>query len=268
MSNLIHAHVCSRALKRDESEDNTSSEESSSDEEAFMDLKTLSAQGDLPQDFWQIQKLVRYLKIGNQTATVIALCVLNDFDLTKEHCQLAIYDAGGLEVLANLLETDDYKCKLGSLRLMCQITGHPLIRQKTTVMGGIELLIKILSDPDRELQLLAAETMANLAKYRKARTIVRRNGGIPKLIDLLDVDLSKILNAENPEMLDDGALPLPVRVAKGSAFALWSLSKSRRNKMAIKRAGGLPLLARLVKMRQSSILVPVIGTLQVNINSP
>ena len=34
--------------------------------------------------------------------------------------------------------------------------------------------------------------------------------------------------------------------------------------MAIKRAGGLPLLARLVKMRQASILVPVIGTLQVN----
>ena len=33
--------------------------------------------------------------------------------------------------------------------------------------------------------------------------------------------------------------------------------------MAIKRAGGLPLLARLVKMKQASILVPVIGTLQV-----
>jgi len=47
----------------------------------------------------QIQKLVRYLKIGNQTATVIALCVLYDFDLSREHCQLAILDAGGLEVI-------------------------------------------------------------------------------------------------------------------------------------------------------------------------
>ena len=34
--------------------------------------------------------------------------------------------------------------------------------------------------------------MANLAKFRKARTIVRKNGGIPKLIDLLDLDLSKV----------------------------------------------------------------------------
>ena len=41
---------------------------------------------------------MRYLKIGNQTATVISLCVLYDFDLSKEHCQLAILDAGGLEV--------------------------------------------------------------------------------------------------------------------------------------------------------------------------
>ncbi len=40
-----------------------------------------------------------------------------------------------------------------------------------------------------------------------------------------------------------------------------------RNKLAIKRAGGLPLLARLVKMRSTSILVPVIGTLQVGVGN-
>ena len=30
-------------------------QQSSSDEEAFVDLKTLQAQGDLPQEFWQVQ---------------------------------------------------------------------------------------------------------------------------------------------------------------------------------------------------------------------
>lgn len=58
-------------------------------------------------------------------------------------------------------------------------------------------------------------------------------------------------------------LPRVIRVARGSAYALWSLSKSRRNKHCIKRAGGLPLLARLVKMKHPSVLIPVIGTLQV-----
>ena len=94
------------------------------------------------------------------------------------------------------------------------------------------------------------------------------------------------------EYTADDDLPLPVKVARGSAFALWSLSKSERNKAVIKKSGGLPLLAgyaiilngklfnnylyvlhilkfalsffRLVRMKQTSILIPVIGTLQVN----
>ncbi len=52
--------------------------------------------------------------------------------------------------------------------------------------------------------------MANLAKFRKARTIVRRNGGIPKLIDLLDIDLSKVRNnakEEKHNLSGIGALP-------------------------------------------------------------
>ncbi len=52
-----------------------------------------------------------------------------------------------------MLETEDSKCKTGSLRMLSQITVHPSIRRKTTIMGGIELLIKILSDPDKELQV-------------------------------------------------------------------------------------------------------------------
>ena len=81
-------------------------------------------------NIFKVQKVVRYLKIGNQTATIIALCNLVDFDLTKDYCQLAIMDAGGLEVLANLLETEDYKCKFGSLRVLRLITVHPIIRRR------------------------------------------------------------------------------------------------------------------------------------------
>ena len=51
-------------------------------------------------------------------------------------------------------------------------------------------MIRILSDSSQELQLLAAEALANLAKFKRARRIVRKHGGIPKLVDLLDVDTS------------------------------------------------------------------------------
>ena len=68
----------------------TSSEEEEEEEESAPDMKTLtSGGGDLPQEFWQVQKLVRYLKVGNQTATIIALCNLADFDLTAHFCQVS-----------------------------------------------------------------------------------------------------------------------------------------------------------------------------------
>ncbi len=52
---------------------------------------------------------------GNQTATIIALCAMRDFNLAQETCQLAIRDVGGLEVLINLLDTEEIKCKVGYL---------------------------------------------------------------------------------------------------------------------------------------------------------
>jgi hypothetical protein len=42
----------------------------------------------------------------------MSLCCLKDHDLTTEMNLTAIRDSGGLEVLVNLLETDDFKCKV------------------------------------------------------------------------------------------------------------------------------------------------------------
>ena len=55
-------------------------------------------------------------------------------------------------------------------------------------------MIRILSDNNQQLQLLASETIYNLAKFRRARRSVRKHGGIPKLVDLLDVDIDRVIN--------------------------------------------------------------------------
>ena len=60
-------------------------------------------------------------------------------------------------------------------------------------------------------------------------------------------------------------LPLPLKVARGSSYALWSLAKSTKNKSWIKRSGGLSLLSRLVRSKHTGIVIPAIGTLQVSI---
>ena len=57
-----------------------------------------------------------------------------------------------------------------------------------------QLMIRTLSNKNQQLQLLASETIYNLAKFRRARRSVRKHGGIPKLVDLLDVDIEKVKN--------------------------------------------------------------------------
>uniref|UniRef100_A0A2K6B0R0 Outer dynein arm docking complex subunit 2 n=1 Tax=Macaca nemestrina TaxID=9545 RepID=A0A2K6B0R0_MACNE len=162
-----------------------SSSESEEDEEPPDHRQEASA--DLPSEYWQIQKLVKYLKGGNQTATVIALCSMRDFNLAQETCQLAIRDVGGLEVLINLLETDEVKCKVA--------------------------LLDCAHDSTKPAQ-------------------------------------SSLYEARD------------VEVARCGALALWSCSKSHTNKEAIRKAGGIPLLARLLKTSHENMLIPVVGTLQ------
>lgn len=152
---------------------------------------------------------------GNQTATVIALCSIMDFDLSQEYSQLAIRDSGGLDLLINMLETDDLKCKIGTLRILRKISennqtrkaivdlgGKPiklslyLIATKCYQLGvfctedyfqvfvvlGLPTLVQILDSQNRELKCLAAETIAHVAKFKRARRIVRQSGGIRKLV--------------------------------------------------------------------------------------
>jgi hypothetical protein len=61
--------------------------------------------------------ILRVCQGGNQTATIIALCSLRDYNLSQEASQFAIRDVGGLEVLINLLDTEDSKCKVNHIEL-------------------------------------------------------------------------------------------------------------------------------------------------------
>ena len=67
-------------------------------------------------------------------------------------------------------------------------------------------------------------------------------------------------------MLDCGtvatATEIDISVARAGALALWSCSKSTKNKKSIRKAGGIPLLAKLLKSDNESMLIPVVGTLQ------
>ncbi|KAJ1528314.1 hypothetical protein ONE63_006736 [Megalurothrips usitatus] len=214
---------------------------------------------DVPSDYWHIQKLIKYMKVGNQTATTVALACLKDQDLNSDINQMAIRDCGGMEVLVNLLEAQELKCKLGTLAVLKVISLNIDCRRAITDLGGVQQLVEILDDPARDLQILAAETIANVCKIRKARKIVRKSGGIPKLVNLLDAD-PHILDTPRDDMSPEEVELVDVVVA--GARALWALSTSQKNKEAMRKTGVVRLLARLLRSGHSDIRVPIMGTVQ------
>lgn len=252
---MVVVIVLSKSAEKIEEILSDSSSENEEDEEPPD--RRQEANADLPSEYWQIQKLVKYLKGGNQTATVIALRSMKDFNLAQETCQLAIRDVGGLEVLINLLDTDEVKCKIGSLKILKEISHNPQIRRNIVDLGGLPVMVNILDSPHKSLKCLAAETIANVAKFRRARRAVRHHGGITKLVALLDCAQSSAKPAQSS--LYDAR---DVEVARCGALALWSCSKSNANKEAIRQAGGIPLLAHLLKTSHENMLIPVVGTLQ------
>ncbi|KAL0278817.1 UNVERIFIED_CONTAM: hypothetical protein PYX00_000515 [Menopon gallinae] len=205
-----------------------------SEEDEMHFAQDYARPADVPSEYWHIQKLIKYMKAGNQTATIVSLACLKDHDLTTEVNQLAIKDIGGLEVLINLLETEEMKCKLGALYVLREITA-------------------------RDLKILAAETLANVARTRKARLIVRKCGGLPQIVDLLDVNQKALTTPKSELTADEREL---VEVAQGGARALWSLSKSRRNREVMRKSGLVKLLAKLLKSCHSEVIVPIMGTIQ------
>ncbi|NXU86027.1 ARMC4 protein, partial [Xiphorhynchus elegans] len=227
------------------------SESSSDAEEDEQPIRRQEGTTDLSPEYWGIQKLVKFVKAGDPTATVIALCSMRDFNMSQETCQLAVRDTGCLEVLVNLLDTEETKCQAGSLKILKEISHNILIRHAIADLGGLEIMVKILESPDKDLKCLAAETIANVARFKRARKTVRQYGGIKRLVGLLDC-----VSVGAPSQAKD------TETARCGALALWSCSKSTKNKKAIRRAGGIPLLAKWLKCSDVNILIPVVGTLQ------
>ncbi|XP_067625312.1 armadillo repeat-containing protein gudu [Eurosta solidaginis] len=236
--------------------DSTEVESSTEEEERWKDIARTA---EIPAEYYNIQKLIKYIKAGNQTATIVSLCCLRDYDLRTQINQMAVQDIGGLEVLVNILECNDSHCALGSLSVLTDISLNIDIRKTIVDLGGIPLIVDILSALSKELKTMAAETLANVCKVRLARKYVRTCGGIPKLVDMLDVSLRVLqtpleeLNATDLECL---------YMARAGARALWSLSLSRHNKELMRKSGVVPLMARLLKSCHTDVVIPIMGTIQ------
>lgn len=81
------ATVVARKTESDESD--SSENILSDDENQWKDTKRTV--NDATPEYQNIQKLVRYVKAGNNIATIVSLCCLKDYDLTISMNQMVSY---------------------------------------------------------------------------------------------------------------------------------------------------------------------------------
>ncbi|TGZ54822.1 Armadillo repeat-containing protein 4 [Temnothorax longispinosus] len=203
-------------------------EESSDDEPEYLQ----EDHPEVPSEFWHIQKLIKYMKAGNQTATMVSLCLLKDYDLTDKN--------GSLSVLLQIATSTDMKRYLIDLDI-------------TTP------LIQMLKHPARDIQILAAETMAIIARVRKARKQIRIRGGIPLILDVMDVP-DEVLRRSYDE-LSEASKEL-VAVAIGCAKVLDSLGSSPKVKEELRQHGVVRLMSRFLRSKHTQLIVPTMGVVQ------
>ncbi|XP_066593001.1 armadillo repeat-containing protein gudu [Prorops nasuta] len=239
-------------------------EEESSDDELPSESDTESnfikeELQDVSSEFWHIQKLIKYMKAGNQTATMISLCLLKDHELTNKDVQRAINDVGGLEVLVNLLETKELNCQSGSLSVLLQIAATADMRRNLIDLDIVTPLIELLKHPARDIQVLAAETMSVIALVRKARKQIRIRGGIPLVLDVMDIP-DNVLRRPYDELSDNNKELLAVAV--GCAKVLNSLCSSPKIKLELRKHGAVFLMARFLKSKYTPLITSMMGVVQ------
>lgn len=238
-------------------------DEDEDDEEEVEERRVLN-HAEQPAEYWTIHRLVKFLNSGNQTATIIALCSMRDYDLKSEPCQFAIQDVKGLDILVNLLEAADSRCKVGALQILRDISLSPHIVQQITDLNGINPMIDTLDDEDDELRSLAAATIANCAKlsrnrrkileYHVAATMKEQEGGIDKLVKLLKG------NRDGGDAI--GVTDEELTLETCGAMALWSCSKSRSLRQLIFQANAIPLLHELLYSENIGLLIPLVGIIE------
>ncbi|XP_069983889.1 outer dynein arm-docking complex subunit 2 isoform X1 [Penaeus vannamei] len=231
--------------------DELEDEEEEEEEEEEEDLYQMDQQStELSADYWQIHKMVKYLKVGNATCTTLALVGLKECGLHQESGQLALKAVGGLEVLLNILRTRNLRCNIGALQVLEAACGHITTRNTVYKLGGIQVLLGLVGHTVVQVRGLAASVLAQVCALPSARSALIRDNGIPPLVKLLRVDTNTLLSNQDTAMAVEGA-----------ARALWACSVSRAGRTALLRASGLEMVGGLLGVARPSLLVPVVGVL-------
>ena len=97
-------------------------------------------------------------------------------------CQQALENSDAVSVLINVLEADDYKCKVAALRVLQEMASIQHFQRLLVIKSGLMTVVALLSQPEPGVRCLAAATLAHAVHNHKSRTLTRKAGAVPLLV--------------------------------------------------------------------------------------
>ncbi|KAL4841235.1 hypothetical protein H8958_000800, partial [Nasalis larvatus] len=145
---------------------------SESEEDAEPPDHRLEASADLPSEYWQIQKLVKYLKVrkayGSMFATFIKDMILYE---TSPNAQLG--DPFGRLLMINILYGDTAFVRLSSLMILHKLTADVSVTQGIAEERGILSLFPLLPSVFKIFKYYTNKTLINREFYVHAKIVIR-----------------------------------------------------------------------------------------------
>lgn len=137
-----------------------------------------------------IKPLVRALKSGTAAAKENAAYALLRLGQIEDH-KVAIGRSGAIPLLVNLLETGTFRGKKDASAALYTLCSARENKTCAVQAGIMKPLLELMADPDSGMVDKAAFVMNALVSSPEARAAVVAEGGIPVLVEIVEVGLQK-----------------------------------------------------------------------------
>ncbi|KAG1714330.1 Armadillo repeat-containing protein 4 [Nymphon striatum] len=182
-----------RMLSVDEKNSDSSCEEDDTENGGQLkhqkDKRNLSAK-DLPASFWEIQKLVKYIKIGSLR---VLSAISENKDVQKEMC-----NKNKIKVIMDILNAEEEEAKILVVNVLANIATISLVRETVWELGGVKILQENLNVERGKGKLIKPKgqgpnyasrmvllALKNLSKSSDIQKQMQKVDGVSILLDLL-----------------------------------------------------------------------------------
>lgn len=195
---------------------------------AILNLSLCDENKELIAASGAIKPLVRALNIGNSTAKENSACALLRLSQIEEN-KIAIGRSGAIPPLVNLLEAGNLRGKKDAstaLFCLCTVKENKIRALKAGVMKP---LVELMADFSSHMVDKSAFVMSVLISIAEARAAVVEEGGIPVLVEIVEVGTQRqkeIVVAILLQLCEDSVTYRTMVAREGAIPPLVALSQS------------------------------------------